>query len=448
LTISREHRQNNSAQKTGERYGGGTAQDGHLARKATIMADTRGGSGALDNRRTFLKSAAAAGGVGALASASPAWAEPPQPADSGVPLVTLGKTGQKSSLLGMGTSWVLQPSFIEAAFHAGVRYIDTSETYENGNCETTIGDVLERTKIVTRKDVYLVTKNSRSKVGGPNAFEAYEKRLNASLRRLRTDYVDCYYLHGVGGREIPLFSDPDVKAAFEKLKKSGKIKFCGLSCHDRMLPQIVTAAAECGWIDQIMIQYNYRTMTTDAVRRALDAAAKANLAIVAMKTQGGAGDFREATAAPAFKEFVDKGFKKQEAAIKTVFSDQRIHCVVSEMTNRDMLRENIKSSRDHTLTLRDQKRLEEYRQATAHLYCHGCGHHCEPAAGGVSVADTLRYLRYHEVYGKRQHAREQFQALSPEARDFAKADLGAAQAACPHGLPVVELIQRAERLMS
>ncbi len=348
----------------------------------------------------------------------------------------------------MGTSWVLQPSFIEAAFHAGVRYIDTSESYENGNCEITIGDVLQRTKIVTRKDVYLVTKNNRSKVGGPQAFAAYERRLNASLERLRTDYVDCYYLHGVEGRHIPLFSDPDVKAAFEKLKKSGKIKFCGLSCHDRMLPEIVTAAAECGWIDQMMIQYNYRTMTTDAVRRALDAAAKANLAVVAMKTQAGAGSFRETTPAPAFKEFVDKGFKKQAAAIKTVFSDQRVHCVVSEMTNRDMLRENINSSRDHTLTFRDQKLLEEHRLATAHLYCQGCGHHCEPAAGGVSVADTLRYLRYHEVYGKRQQARELFQALSPEARDFAKADLAAAQAACPHGLPIVELIQRAERLMT
>jgi predicted aldo/keto reductase-like oxidoreductase len=415
-------------------------------RKAINMPDTQGGSGGLDNRRTFLKSAAAAGGAAALASAEPAWADPPQPAGSEVPLVTLGKTGQKVSLLGMGTSWVLQPSFVQAAIRSGVRYIDTSETYEGGRCETTIGEVLERTKM--RKDVYLVTKNSRSKVGGPRAFDAYEKRLNASLERLRTDYVDCYYLHGVSGREIPLFSDPDVKAAFEKLKKSGKIKFCGLSCHDRRLPEIVTAAAECGWIDQIMIQYNYRTMTADAVRRALDAAAKANLAIVAMKTQGGAGEFSEATAAPAFKDFIDKGFKKETAAIKTVFSDQRVHCVVSEMTTRDMLRENIQASRDHTLSLRDRKLLEEYRQATAHLYCQGCGHHCEPAAGGVSVADTLRYLRYHDVYGKRRQARELFQALSPEARDFAAADLAAAQAACPYGLPVVELIQRAERLMS
>jgi uncharacterized protein len=359
--------------------------------------------------------------------------------------VTLGKTGQKVPVLGMGTSWVLQPSFVQAAIFAGVRYIDTSETYEGGNCELTIGEVLERTKM--RKNVYLVTKNSRSKIGGPRAFAAFEKQLNASLERLRTDYVDCYYLHGVDGREIPLLSDPDVQAAFEKLKKSGKIKFCGLSCHDRRLPEIVTAAAESGWIDQIMIQYNYRTMSTDAVRRALDAAAKANLAIVAMKTQGGAGSFKEGSDSPKFKEFVEKGFKKHEAAIKTVFADQRVHCVVSEMTNRDMLKQNMTASRDHALSLRDQNLLEEYRLATAHLYCHGCGHHCEGAAGGVAVADIMRYLRYHEVYGKRQRARELYQSLSPEARNLATADLAAAQAACPHGLQVVELLHRAEREM-
>ena len=346
----------------------------------------------------------------------------------------------------MGTSWDLAASFVQAALFAGVRYIDTSETYERGNCELTLGEVLERTKM--RKDVYLVTKNSNSKIGGPGALPAYEKRLNASLEHAsETDYIDCYYLHGVTGREIPLFSDPDVKAAFEKLKKSGKIKFCGLSCHDRRLPEIVTAAAGCGWIDQMMIQYNYRTMSTDAVRRALDAAAKANLAIVAMKTQGGAGDFREGKDAAKFKEFTGKGIAKHEAAIKTVFSDQRVHCVVSEMTNRDMLRQNMAASRDHTLSLRDQKLLEEYRLATAHLYCHGCGQHCEPAAGGVAVADILRYLRYHEVYGKRQRARELYQALTPEARNLATADLAAAQAACPHGLQVVELLHRAEREM-
>jgi uncharacterized protein len=360
-------------------------------------------------------------------------------------MVTLGKTGQKVPVLGMGTSWDLSPNFVQFALHSGVRYIDTSESYENTNVETTLGEVLERTKM--RKDVYLVTKNSRGKVGGTQAFATFEKRLEASLARLRTDYIDCYYLHGVSGREIALLSDPDVKAAFEKLKKSGKIKFCGLSCHDARLPEIVTAAAEGGWIDQIMIQYNYRTMGTDAVKKALDAASKANLAIVAMKTQGGAGGFREANAAPKFKEFVEKGFKNQAAAIKTVFADHRVHAVVSEMTNRDQLRENIEASHDPALTMREQKQLEEHRQATAHLYCQGCGQHCEPAADGVAVSDILRYLRYHEVYGKRQRAAELYQTLPPEARKIAGTDLAAAQAACPHGLPIVELLHRADRRM-
>ncbi len=409
-----------------------------------MTANSRSESSGGDNRRSFLKSAAAASGAAALASADPVWADPPQGDTATLPTVTLGKTGQKVPIIGMGTSWDVAPSFVQQALHAGVRYIDTSETYENGNSELRLGELLERTN--RRKDVYLVTKNSGGKVGGSKAFATFEKHLTASMERLRTDYIDCYYLHGVAGKEIPLLSDPDVKAAFEKLKKSGKIRFCGLSCHDGRLPEIVTAAAETGWMDQIMIQYNHRTMGTDAVRRALDAASKANLGIVAMKTQAEGGSYKGASS-PKFQEFVGKGFDVHAAAIKTVFSDHRVHAVVSEMTNRDQLRENLATSRDHTLTMRERKLLEEYRLATAHLYCHGCGQHCEPAAGGVAVADILRYLRYHEVYGKRQRARELYQALSPEARSIATADLAAAQAACPHGLPVVELLHRADRKM-
>jgi predicted aldo/keto reductase-like oxidoreductase len=385
------------------------------------------------SRREFLKTTAVAGGTAALAPATSAWAAPTE-----LPLVTLGKTGQKVPALGMGTSWQLQHSFVQAAFAAGIRYIDCSENYEGGRCEKVLGEVIERTKM--RKDVYLVTKNGRAK-RNPGA---YEQRLNASLERLRTDYVDCYYLHGLEGREIPLLREPGVKAAFEKLKKSKKIRFCGLSCHDARLPEIVTAAAECGWIDQIMIQYNYRTMNGDAIRRALDAAAMANLGLVAMKTQGGAGSFPEGDASPKFGEFVAKGLKETAAAIKTVFAGQRMQAVVSEMTNRDQLRENIAAAANPALSSRDQRLLEEYRQATAHLYCQGCGQHCEPAAGGIAVAEILRYLRYDEVYGKRTRARELYQALSPEARDIARADLTATQAACPHGLPVAELLRRAD----
>jgi predicted aldo/keto reductase-like oxidoreductase len=196
-----------------------------------------------------------------------------------------------------------------------------------------------------------------------------------------------------------------------------------------------------------MFQYNYRTMDSDAVRRAIDKAAKANLGLVAMKTQGGAGSFREVGTARKFTEFVEKGVKKEQAAIKAVLSDERIQTVVSEMTNRDMLRENIAAARE-PLSRKEARQLEQHRQATAHLYCHGCGHLCENAAKGVPVATVLRYYRYYEVYGKREQARALYQALPPAARALADADLPAAEAACPHGLPVVELIHRADRHLS
>jgi uncharacterized protein len=394
------------------------------------------------SRRQFLKTAAAAGGAASVASAGSAWADPPKVPTSPLPQVTLGKTGQKVTALGMGTSWSVVPSFVQAALFAGVRYIDSSENYERGKVEQALGEALSRSGM--RKHVYLVTKTGR-KVGGEQAYPTFESHLNASLQRLRTDYVDCYYLHGLAGREIPLLFDPDVQAAFEKLKKSGKIHFCGLSCHDGRLPEVVAAAAKCGWIDQIMIQYNYRTMNGDAIRAALDAAAKANLGLVAMKSQAGGGSFRVEDESPKYNEFIAKGVKQYAAAIKTIFAEQRMQVVVSEMTNRDMLKENMAAAADHTLSFREQKLLEEHRLATAHLYCHGCGQHCEPAAGGLAVSEILRYLRYHENYGKRQRARELYQALAPEARDLSTADLAAAQAACPHGLPLVQLVQRAEK---
>ena len=121
--------------------------------------------------------------------------------------------------------------------------------------------------------------------------------------------------------------------------------------------------------------------------------------------------------------------------------------VVSEMTTRSDLRENITASRD-PLTAKEAAQLEDHRQKTQNLYCHGCGHLCETAAKGVPVATVLRYLRYYSAYGKRQEARALYQALPAAARSLATADLEAAEKACPHGLPVVDLVRLADRRLA
>ena len=395
------------------------------------------------SRRTFLKAATIAAGSGvALSKAEAAGLQKPQDER---PTIELGKTGAKVSRIGMGTSWTVQPSFVQAAIFSGVGYIDTAEGYENGNSERTLGDVLERTG--RRKDVYLVTKNSSYRREAEPAI--FGRRLDASLERLKTDYVDAYFLHGLTGEQIPLLFDDGVKAAFQALKTAGKIKFAGVSCHDARLVEVVEAAAKCGWIDQIMIQYNYRTMNADDLRRAVDAASAAKLGLVAMKTQGGSEPLGpdEAKEIAGLSPHVEKGFKPAQAAIKAVLADERFHVVVSEMTNREQLKENM-AAVEAPITAKEARLLEEHRTRTANLYCHGCGHLCETDAKGVPVATVLRYLRYYSVYGKRQEARALYNSLPGAARDLAAADLAAAERACPHGLPVAQLVQIADRTLS
>lgn len=260
------------------------------------MMDGSNGTCNGGNRRRFLKTAAVSGAT--LASADRLLAAAPAPGEKpAVPLVTLGRTGQKVTRLGMGTSWALDQSFVQAALFSGVRYIDTSESYENTKAEKVVGEVLERTKL--RKDVYLVTKNANYRnAKDAAATKVFEDHLDDSLERLRTDYVDCYYIHGISSTKegdpqpaLSLLRDPGVKAAFDALKKAGKIRFAGLSCHDARLPEILEVAAEVGWIDQVMIKYNFRDVggkdRYDELNRAIDKASKANIALVAMKTQGG-----------------------------------------------------------------------------------------------------------------------------------------------------------------
>ena len=388
------------------------------------------------DRRDFLKATALAGTT-AVALNSAVWADDDK---STIPLVTLGKTGQKVTRLGMGTSWDVAESFVQRAIAAGVRYIDTSETYERGNAEKTIGTVLDRTG--KRKEVYLVTKNDAyGRVKGAERAKTFGTHLDASLARLKTDYVDCYYMHGVRGRDIDVFRDPLIIKAYEDLKKAGKIKFAGFSCHDAQLTEIIEAAATSGWVDQMMVQFNFRTMDGDKIRRALDKASKANIGIIAMKTQGGAEEFRPGEKDQRMTNLVDKGFKVHQAAIQAVFSDERIHTVVSEMTNFAQLRENMAAAAA-PINAKEARLLEEHRLRTLNQYCQGCDFHCQDAAGGVQVGTVLRYLRYHEAYGKRIEARALYAALDASDRSINHLT-PEVDAACPHGLPVADLLRTA-----
>ncbi len=124
---------------------------------------------------------------------------------------------------------------INAALDAGINFFDTADTYANGKSEELLGRFLG----VRRSDAIIATKFGLEMEGqGKGARRDYiRKAFDASLRRLKTDYIDLYQQH------IP---DPDVPiaetlGALDELVKAGKVREIG--CSNFSAQQLREAAA-------------------------------------------------------------------------------------------------------------------------------------------------------------------------------------------------------------
>ena len=351
-----------------------------------------------------------------------------------VPTTKLGKTGQTVSILGFGGGVDVTPKLLNAALAEGITYIDTAQGYGGGQSEKNIGDILERNG--RRRDCFIVTKSGNHKV------EPFASSLQGSLVSLRTDYVDLYFLHDLND---PNRLDDEMKAAVDRLKKEKKIRFFVFSSHGGGLVQALNRAAEVGFVDAIMLRYNFRKYDSDDLNRALDRCSKAKIGIVAMKTQGGAVESYKDRVDP----FIKKGFNEKQAALKATWEDRRIHALVSAMTNVQQVQENAAAAREKKLGAAERRLLEQYAAATDHLYCRGCSHRCEALVDApVRIADTLRYRMYYRYYGDRQRARQLFRELPSPARPIVGVDFSAAERACPYKVPIGDLMRDAAECLA
>jgi hypothetical protein len=194
-----------------------------------------------------------------------------------------------------------------------------------------------------------------------------------------------------------------------------------------------------------MFKYNFRDVSADALNRAIDKAKAARIGLVAMKTQGGRVSFAER--ADTFKQ---KGFNKAQSALKAVWSDGRIDTIVSHMPTIDIVQENAAAAMQNQISKTETAMLTAYAAETDHLYCRGCDHLCSPhVQAPVRIGDTLRYVMYHDNYGECEHARAQYRQLPEAARcDYASLDFSAAEAACPHRVPIGQLMRRAQTTLA
>jgi len=164
---------------------------------------------------------------------------------------------------------------VNAALDQGINFIDSART--SGRAEEGIGMALGR----RRRETFLSTK-----VWADTPADA-ERSLAASLRSLKTDYVDLLYFHNLGTRGFEESTGPDgVFTWLLKQKQAGKIRFVGISGYN--LSERFPAYIRTDQIDVIMMVMNFVDRHIYAFEeKILPLARDHNLGVVAMKVFGG-----------------------------------------------------------------------------------------------------------------------------------------------------------------
>ncbi|MFJ7637096.1 aldo/keto reductase [Peribacillus sp. NPDC097225] len=153
--------------------------------------------------------------------------------------------------MSLGTDQKKAAEIVKAALHEGINYFDTADLYDFGVNEEIVGESLKP----VRDQVYIATKvgnrwteNKEGWSWDPSG-DYIKTAVKDSLKRLGTDYIDLYQLHG-GTIEDNL---EETIEAFEDLKKEGLIRYYGISS---IRPNVIKAFVENSDIDSVMMQYS------------------------------------------------------------------------------------------------------------------------------------------------------------------------------------------------
>jgi predicted aldo/keto reductase-like oxidoreductase len=362
--------------------------------------------------------------------------------DQLVPTRPFGKTGVNVSMLSLGGMFDIQSNqlLLKQALKWGVSYWDTADCYGRGKSEKGLGKFFSKYPD-QRKKVFLVSKSDDRDP------EGMTRLLNRSLERMNTDYIDLYFVHGIS--DIDELNE-DTRQWAAQAKTLGKINFFGFSTH-RNMETCLMDAAKLGWIDGIMMTYNFRLMHSEKMKKAVDACTRAGIGLTAMKTQGGGTVRTESeTELEMAGRFLKEGFTDKQAKLKAVWENPQIASICSQMPNMTILMSNVGAALNKTdLSTKGKRLLEKYARETQTTYCAGCGRICESALDDdVPVSDVMRYMMYHNHYTNQDEARTALARLPKETCDvLTTLDYSKAERQCPQRLEIGKLMRSTAKIL-
>ncbi len=209
--------------------------------------------------------------------------------DAGVPRRQLGSTGLSVSQIGLGCSgfWgnrnfseVAAEKIVRRALERGVNLFDTGINYSNYNAEPRLGRILQRAYSQWPRE-QLVLSSKAGTVTGQAGIKGevqdyspghIQRCCEQSLRNLHCEYLDIFYLHGIGVHQI----NDDLLAALDKMRHAGKFRLLGINTHSSATMQYL--GQNPGLFDVALIDYNALQQDREPLITAMHKAGTAILA--------------------------------------------------------------------------------------------------------------------------------------------------------------------------
>ncbi len=370
----------------------------------------------------------------------------------------LGRTGAMVSDIGSGIP--TSSSVLKAVLDSGVNFIETSESYSNGRNESLIGNVikdLEREKLFLATKAYPAMKLFKSQ-------DDVIQRAEGSLKRLQTEYIDLYMVHQA--QNIFRVKDDYFHKAADILKKQGKIRFTGLSCHapewgpesSENLEDILMSAIEDGLYDVLFLPYNF--LSNNMGERILKACNEHDIGTMIMKSnpilayenylsmmERGSevtrADQKYYEGLHEAMQDADIFFKMynmndmeeiKDGAIQFILSNPNVHTICCRFRTFSDIQKYVGLSG----TILDDRLagiLDDFKNHLGSLNCRiGCNI-CEKACPHqVPVNTVMRYNYYFHSHGMEKTAMQYYQDLPGEKAGLCRDCEGYCEKACPHGV--------------
>ena len=334
---------------------------------------------------------------------------------------------------------------IRYAIDHGVNYVDTAYPYHNGESETVVGRALaggyrEKVNLATKLPSWLI--KSR---------EDMDRYLDEQLKKLQTDRIDFYLVHGLIQPFWENLSSLGVLEFLDDAIADGRIGYAGFSFHDttRLFKEIVKAY---DWTFA-QIQYNFMDEDYQAGTKGLRYAAKKGLGIVVMEPIRGGLLARDV---PGITEIWKKAPVQRtpaEWALRWVWNHPEVTVVLSGMSAFEQVTQNIAYAENGLPGSLDRKELavydkvrKEFRKRIA-IPCTGCKY-CSPCPHGVSIPECFELYNQVYMFDAKESVQQMYTMFLGGFFDgvptYASCcqDCGECEEKCPQGLPIRENLRK------